>query len=167
VEDHLTPGATEPGPSVPAKAPSSEHAAGSADVRVESRRKVMIERVLVWLLFGAIFGLMPLFAVGIKEAFSKTGFNMDQLLQNGDLFIVSAVLSAGAIGELIAAAARGANFYLAVITGFFCLAAFAGDTIAYLVAASATPSEVATASLWFFPLTLLSGGLCVGTAAYG
>ena len=126
----------------------------------------MIQRILVWLLFGAIFGLTPIFAVAIKEAFSKDGFDIDQLLKTGELFVAAAVLSAGAIGELIAAAARGANFYLAVITGFFCLAAFAGDTIAFVVADSAPPAEVAVVSLWFFPLTALASALCVGTAAY-
>ena len=160
--------AVEPGSSVPVDGGSAaERVAGSAEVRVESRRKVASKRLVVWLLFGAIFGLMPLFAVSIQEAFSKSGFDIDQLLKHGDLFIASAVLSAGAIGELLAAASRGMSFYLAVIAGFFCLAAFAGDTIAFVVAGSAPPAEVATASLWFFPLTLLASGLCVGTAAYG
>jgi hypothetical protein len=168
VGDRLSSGAAEQASSTPqGEATAVENALGSAGVIVESRQRIMVKRILVWLLFGAIFGLMPLFAVGIKEAFSKNGFNIDQLLQGGDLFIVAAVLAAGALGELLAAASKGMNFYAAIIAGFFCLAAFAGDTIAFLVAGSAPASEVATASLWFFPLTLLTSGLCVGTAAYG
>jgi hypothetical protein len=141
---------------------ADEQAASSAGVKVESRRKIATKRILVWLLFGAFFGLMPIFAVTLKEVFSPQGFSIDELLKSGELFIVSAVLSAGAIGELLAAASRGMSFYLAVISGFFCLAAFAGDTIAYVVAENAPPAEITVASLWFFPLTLLSSGLCVG-----
>lgn len=144
-----------------------ESQAQSSVTKVESRHRSATKRVLVWLLFGAVFGLMPLFAVSLKEAFTPAGFNIDTLLKSGDLFIVSAVLSAGALGELIAAASKGGmSFYFVVFSGFFCLAAFAGDTIAYVVASNATPSEVAIASLWCFPLTLLASGLCVGTAAY-
>lgn len=157
----------EPADDTLAAARNIEKQLESSDVKVESRRKNAAKRVLVWLLFGAIFGLMPLFAVTLKEVFSPTGFKIDELLKNGDLFIVSAVLAAGAIGELLAAASRGMSFYLAVISGFFCLITFAGDTIAYVVAGSAPPAEVTTASLWFFPVTLLASGLCIGTAAYG
>lgn len=160
-------GAAEPADDALATARSLEKQLESSDVKVESRRKTTAKRVLVWLLFGAVFGLMPLFAVTIKEEFSPVGFNLDELLKNGDLFIVSAVLAAGAIGELLAAASRGMSFFLSIISGFFCLMTFAGDTIAYVVAGSGSPAEVATASLWFFPVTLLASGLCVGTAAYG
>lgn len=139
----------------------------SAVTKVESRRKAMAKRVLVWFLFGAIFGLMPLFAVALKQTFSVDGFDIDELLKDGELLIVSAVLSAGALGELIAAAARGGmDFFLTILGGFFCLITFAGDTISYVVAANAPASEVVLASLWCFPLTLLASGLCIGTAAY-
>ena len=150
------------------KAATDSEAPDSPTTVIRTKRhKEAVRRVVVWLLFGAIFGLMPLFAVTLKESFSPDGFSMEELLKNGDLFIVSAVLAAGALGELLAAASRGAmNFYFAIFSGFSCLATFAGDTIAYVVASTASPAEVATASLWFFPLTLLASGLCVGTAAY-
>jgi len=84
-----------------------EHIAPPQNVVVESRRTVAIKRLIVWLLFGAVFGLMPLFAVSLKEVFSPDGFHINNVLKNGDLFIVSAVLAAGAIGELLAATTRG------------------------------------------------------------
>lgn len=144
-----------------------EHIVQPENVVVEPRRTVAIKRLIVWLLFGAVFGLMPLFAVSLKEVFSSGGFHINNVLKNGDLFIVSAVLAAGAIGELLAATTRGLSSFVAVIAGFFCLATFAGDTIAYVVVGSASASEIATASYWFFPITLVASGVCVGTAAYG
>lgn len=143
-----------------------EETTAPPELKVESRRALVSKRLIVWVLFGAFFGLMPLFAVGLKEVFSPSGFHIDNVLKNGDLFIVSAVLAAGALGELLAAASRGLSFFAAVVAGFFCLVTFAGDTIAYLVAGSASTSEIVIASLWFFPITLLASGLCVGMAAY-
>jgi hypothetical protein len=136
--------------------------------KVESRRKAATKRVVVWFLFGAFFGLWPLFAVMIKEAFSPTGFNIDQLLNNGDLFTISAVLAAGALGELIAAASKGGmSFFLVIFSGFFCLMSFAGDLVAFYASAGSTSSgDIAIASLCCFPLTLVASGLCIGVAAY-
>jgi hypothetical protein len=137
-----------------------------AKYTVKTRRELVAKRVTVWLLFGAIFGLMPLFAVTLKEIFSADGFSLDGILKGGDLFIISAVLSAGALGELLAVGRSGEEM-LCIVGGFFCLVCFAGNTIAYVVSGNAAASEVATASLVFFPPTLLASGLCVGMAAYG
>lgn len=141
-------------------------AGSSTEVKVESRRELATKRILVWLLFAAIFGLMPVFAVAIKEALSPDGFHIAGAVRNGDVFIVSAVLAAGALGELIAAASKGMNFWGAILAGFFTLAAFAGNTVAYVYAGTAPANAVVTASYWVFPLTLLASGICVWTAAY-
>lgn len=149
---------------------AAEQAAGragsSTEVRVEPRRNVATKRILVWLLFAAIFGLMPVFAVAIKEALSPDGFHIAGAVRNGDVFIVAAVLAAGVLGELIAAASKGMNFWGAILDGFFTLAAFAGNTVAYVYAGSAPATTVVTTSYWVFPVTLLASGVCVWTAAY-
>jgi hypothetical protein len=137
------------------------------EVKTESRGRLATKRILVWALFGAFFGLMPLFARMLQEIFSPVGFSIDELLMNGELFIVSAVLSAGALGELLAAASKGMGYFVAVLTGFFCLATFAANTIAFVVATSASPGQVTVGSLYLFPFSLLSSGVCVWTAAYG
>jgi hypothetical protein len=100
---------------------ADSRADASAVIRVESRRVIAVKRLIVWLLFGAFFGLMPLFAVALKEMLSPGGYHIDSILKNGELFIVCAVLSAGAIGELLAAASRGLSFFVAVVAGFFAL----------------------------------------------
>lgn len=97
---------------------SAKHTTVSEDLVVESRSMLATKRLIVWLLFGAVFGLMPLFAVALKEVFSSGGFHITNVLKNGDLFIVSAVLAAGAIGELLAATTRGLSSFIAVIAGF-------------------------------------------------
>jgi hypothetical protein len=138
----------------------------AAEVSVKSRREIVKKRIVVWLLFGAIFGLMPLFALALKEVLSPAGFSIDSILKNGDLFIISAVLSAGALGELLAAGSLSGGLAV-ILSGFFCLACFAGNTIAYVTAGGATASQIAVVSIWFFPPTLIVSAICVGMAAYG
>ena len=104
------------------------HADSSTAVTVESRRNVAVKRIVVWLLFAAIFGLVPVFAIAIKEALSPHAFQIAAAVKNGDVFIVCAVLAAGALGELIAAASKGKSFFGAVLGGFVTLAAFASET---------------------------------------
>jgi hypothetical protein len=151
-------------PAIPSSARDGD--VGPLSVSIESRRAAATKRIIVWFLFGAIFGLFPIFAAGIREAFSTSGFDMDVVLQHGDVFVVSAVLSAGAFGELIAGASRGVNFYLAVIAGFSCLVAFAGNVLFYTYAAGGSPREIATISFWSFPVTLLTSGLGIWVAAF-
>ena len=109
---------------------------------------------------------MPLLAVSLKEILSPTGFSIDDVLKHGDLFVVSAVLAAGALGELLAAVSRGPRFYLVVLAGFFGLLTFGADTFAYMAATTARADEVAVISIWLFALTLLASASCVWTAAY-
>jgi len=111
-----------------------------------------------------IFGLMPLFALTMS-GFSTGKFSIDGVLARGDLFIISAVLSAGALGELLAAGAKDANVPV-IVSGFFGLACFAGNTLAFAFADAARPPEVVTYSSWFFAASLVASALCVWTAAY-
>lgn len=144
---------------------TSTHPKKRGKVRVKSRRQVAGKRVLVWLLFGAIFGLFPLFAVALKEVLSPGGFHIDSILASGDLFIISAVLSAGALGELIAASSKELEL-MVILAGFFCFVCFAGNILAFAFAGAAKPSQIITLCAWFFPATLIASASCVGRAAY-
>jgi len=117
------------------------------------------------LLFSVIFGMMPLFALMLSGGFSTGKFSIDYVLARGDLFIISAVLSAGALGELLAAGAKDANVPV-IVSGFFSLACFAGNTLAFAFASGARPSEVVAYSSWLFAASLVASALCVWTAAY-
>jgi hypothetical protein len=135
-----------------------------SDLSVESKKMAVTKRLLVWFLFGAIFGLLPLFAQALKEVLSPAIFHINSILQSGELFIVSAVLSAGALGELLATVSRRVSL-VTIVAGFFCLTCFAGNTIAYVTADAAAISEIVAVSLWFFPPTLVASGVCIGVAA--
>jgi hypothetical protein len=100
-------------------------------------------RLLVWLIFSVVFGGLPLIADGFAEAFSAGGFSFNLLLIQGGLFIISAVMAAGAIGELFVADLPERERNYRVAAGGFCLLLCVGNTIAYV--ASATPVSCLTA----------------------
>jgi hypothetical protein len=146
----------------------TETASGSGiavEPEVTSRRKALITRLSVWLLFGVILGLLPLIASVIKGAMSPDGLSFTEVLGGGELFIVSAVIAAGAMGELFAGGFKEAPILLTVLAGFWTLLAFAANTMAYMAVSTAPQPTVVHLSLVFFPFTLLASGLSIGTAA--
>jgi hypothetical protein len=93
-------------------------------------------------------------------------FQLDHLLPPGELLVISAVLSAGALGELLGAAYRGERTLAVIFAGFGCLATFAGSVICYMaVGTGATPEAIVTASKVIFTATLVASGFAIGTAA--
>lgn len=103
-----------------------------------SRRPIVATRLLAWIIFGVVFGGLPLIADGVTEAFSKDGFSLNLVLIHGGLFIVSAVMAAGAIGELFVADLPDRERNYRISAGGFCLLLCVGNTAAYV--ASATPA---------------------------
>ncbi|MGH3784886.1 MAG: hypothetical protein ACRDRO_30815 [Pseudonocardiaceae bacterium] len=137
----------------------------------------MVIRLAVWLLFGVVIGLLPLIARIIQDAMSKDRFSFTEVFRSGELFIVSAVIAAGAMGELFAGsvssrlsgALRTSELWprlLTILAGFWTLLAFAANTMAYMAVPTAPQSTVMHLSLAFFPITVLASGLSIGTA-YG
>lgn len=126
---------------------SDEQASGDEAPAVKpsghSRRPIITTRLLVWIIFGVLFGGLPLIADGVTEAFSPSGFDFNLLLIQGGLFIISAVMAAGAIGELFVADLPDRERNYRIAAGGFCLLLCVGNTIAYV--ASATPIACLTA----------------------
>jgi hypothetical protein len=136
-----------------------------ATVSVESRRRVVATRLLVWTLFGVIFGLFPLVAVGFSDAMAGHGVKIHKVLSSGELFVVSAVISSGAMGELLAAAYRGQRNLTVLLSGFGTFALFTANTMGYMLVGSSTPNMVVLVSGVLFVPTLLTSGISIGTAA--
>jgi len=161
--------ATEPeaqqGPSTHTKPDAADGQDQPRKIRVESTKRIRTVRLTVWVLFGVIIALLPLIAVGIKDAMSAEGFHLCNVLVDGELFVVSAVLAAGALGELLGAAYRTGLGLVVVFAGFGCFATFAGNMMCYMVVADSLPGAVVEVSVWLFALTLIPSGVAIGTAA--
>jgi hypothetical protein len=135
-------------------------------VVIEEQRALVIDRVLVWLLFGVVFGLLPLIAVGLGDALTEGGFHLESVLAEGELFIISAVLCAAALGELLASAFRGGPSRLALVAGFSCLLTFAVNTVCFVrVGEHSSPNLVTTWSVTLFLTAVLSSSVSIGLAA--
>jgi hypothetical protein len=133
----------------------------------EKRTRAIVERLVVFILFGAFFGLMPVWANGIKIAMASDREPvLSGALGSGELFIVSAVMAAAAVGELFVASMPKSAKIWQVIGGWSCVACCVGNVILYVVVNSGTsPVKIVDFSIWFFVGALLSSALCVGLAA--
>jgi hypothetical protein len=131
--------------------------------------KLIVVRVVVWVLFGVVFGLLPLIISIIKDAASAEGLHLSSVLGKGELLMIGAVIAAGSLGELLATWLRASDGMgtkvLRILTGFTVLAAFTGNTILYVYAGSLSPSAIANLSLIFFSVTVIGSTVAVGTAA--
>src|SRR4051812_27619351 len=71
-------------------------------VRVVDRKSVRSRRLVVWAVFGVVFGLLPVLIDGLKLA-NDSQLWWSTLLSTRDDLLILGVLSVGAAGEVIAA----------------------------------------------------------------
>jgi hypothetical protein len=120
-------------------------------------------RFLAWLLFGAILGLLPLYIQLFRNLIDLDHFDVGPVLKGGELFVVSSVLAAGALGEVIAAA-RHRTTITSLVSGFVCLVCALGDSIAYALADTASFGGIVRISIFLFPASLIVSGVCIWVA---
>ena len=148
----------------PLRVPPVKRQSGSVTVP-SKRREVPVRRLFVWLLFSVIFGLFPIIAAGFKGLTASKGFSVDEMLASGELFVVSAVLSAGALGELISAGIKGSHpGYLRIAAGFFCLLCFCANTMGFMDVGGTPPQLNTTLSITFFIVTTVVSAVCIGVS---
>jgi hypothetical protein len=61
------------------------------------------QRLVVWLLFGVLLGLLPLAVSLLRTLDSESGPDWSEVLRSGDLILISAILTGSPIGELFVA----------------------------------------------------------------
>ena len=59
------------------------------------------QRLVVWLLFGCLASLLPLVIEFVKAIDTAEGPSFSRIFGSGELLIISAVLAAGTLGEVI------------------------------------------------------------------
>jgi Na+-transporting methylmalonyl-CoA/oxaloacetate decarboxylase gamma subunit len=129
-----------------------------------SRGSAITIRVVTWLGFGVVLGLLPLLVDAVKVAMSPTGFDLTKVLGGGGLFIAGAVLAGGAIGELISAGishdfsgARLASKIMAVVLCVAVVLALVVNTVGYSIGSDA--STIRHLSILFFISSVIPSGL--------
>jgi hypothetical protein len=129
-------------------------------------------RVSRWLFFAVVLALLPI-AFGGMSAVTRVdeAFRLDDLLQHGELLLVTAAVSGASLADLFGAAGshfRTLRFTAGCFGGVVILAAagwFADIAAAIRDGSQVDSHAVAVGSLWLFAFALVSGSTCVIVAA--
>jgi hypothetical protein len=133
-------------------------------VVLPSWKRVFV-RVVCWFCFGVICGLFPLFFDGVKEAGSAAGVHWDGVLGNGELLIVSAVVSAGALGEMFRAGFPSHEDLTRILIGFGCFLACVGNSVVYMQVSSSSSHFIIESSAYGFVFSLLASACAIWVVA--
>ncbi len=71
----------------------------------------MRRRIVVWILFGVVGGLTPLYLISSQRASTGEPSSIVDVIATGELILISAVLAIGSIGELLANAKSRLSLY--------------------------------------------------------
>jgi hypothetical protein len=136
----------------------------------EGRGPKVFVRLTGWVVFGAVVSLLPLIKPFSGDISFANGFKFDwrHILGTGELFIVGAVLAAGAFGEILMGEFSGWRKVFAVLAAAFTFLIFLSDTLAYWIATGSAENIAATAhgeilrpGLALFISSVVAGGACV------
>lgn len=127
------------------------------------------QRLVVWLLFGVALGVTPIIFSVMRDMGPSGGPNWHEILQNGDLVLISAILTGGPIGELFLPTGQAAHSKVrrvfAAGSSLFLIMIEAGwyATIATQARTGASMDEdlVATGSLMCLAAAVVAGCCCI------
>jgi hypothetical protein len=116
-------------------------------------------RTVVWIIFGIIFGLLPIYAEAIKEA---SDFTWHELLANKELLVISAVLSTGALGELLYAGSPKKGDVPFILAASSCAGSAIADTLFYGITPTSPGSTMTFfSSIFGFAAAALMGAVAI------
>jgi hypothetical protein len=132
------------------------------------RRSVEIAgRLVFWLVFGVIIGLLPIALLAIKDYMDAPHMiSIETILGNGELFVVSAVVCAGAVGELLSV--RSGHWFIKLVTVPFagcCVLCLCGNAAAFALTSGSAEHQAASLSMILFLPSIATSAFCVGRAA--
>ncbi|WP_159029291.1 hypothetical protein [Streptomyces viridochromogenes] len=122
-------------------------------------------KVLHWAFFSVIFAVLPIAAGYLIDATRQGDRSFSDLISHGELYIVSAGLTAAAVGQSFMKKSNKHRFLHAILTftniGLFFLTSFLyADAVAPNAAndPEVRRDVMAELSLWFFAITLITTG---------
>jgi hypothetical protein len=125
----------------------------------------MTEKLVRWAVFRVIIALVPL-AFNLASMLTEGKLELVQICSRGELLLISAVISAGAIGEIIGVV-EGHNIGklfaggACVITLFIASHWFATISTAIRLEKQVNSEGIAIGSVILFIITVIAGGCCV------
>jgi len=120
-----------------------------------------LQKLLRWLLFGVVVGLLPFAYPAIKSVVVGPSLTAVRLFGRGDLFLITATLVAASFGDLIANGKEQAVSKIWV--GFLCLIIFMVCIVWFGVVANAIDAHIlydadltSRYSLWLFGFAVVT-----------
>ena len=128
--------------------------------------RLIFTRLLGWGMFGVVFSWLPLGLDMLKELADDGKVDFPKVLSNGELFIISAVISAAAMGEIFAADFPSESKNGRLIWGGLCLLSCIADSAYYgFFDPSNSHGNTVLISLVMFGYAVAVSGVCIGMAA--
>ena len=118
--------------------------------------KTISARMICWFCFGVICGLFPLFFEGLREAGASGGLHLTGVLGKGELLIVSAVVSARALGEMFRVGFPSHEDIARILVGFGCLISCVANSVAYMQVPTFHVPFIVDLSLYGFGFALIA-----------
>lgn len=125
-----------------------------------------MEKVLRWLIFGALVSILPLAYAYVDLRMRSQSISLEKIIGNGELLVIIWVLSASAIGELIGSS--GANAMTKIIFGGMTFIVILSSALFFssIVEAHANKAQVddhfiVTSSIILYVVSLLPCSVCL------
>ncbi len=133
----------------------------SPDVVVE-RKTLRSRRLVVWVFFSLVFGLLPVVIQGLR-LLNDDKFEWATFISAREQFLVIAVLSVGAAGEVLAAAIPEDRKTASISAAASALLSFVANLLIYL---EVDKDGLIVAFTWILlPISILASMVCIGLAA--
>lgn len=125
----------------------------------------MGEKLTRWLIFGILLGLTPLVFSALRVMVRGTIPSPSQLFAHGELLLIAAGISAGAVGELLVTTrarriakyvAGGVSLFVLMLSSLY----FADISAAYLSNVKVNADLIAFSSLGLLAAAIISAGIC-------
>ncbi len=127
-------------------------------------KKELIQTFTVWIIFSVLLALSPIAFNYLLSYLSGKSPDFSILLQNGELFIVSVAIGAGAAGQLIGSGQNNRTLKIISAGGCFILviiSSFLFAAISTSLIPSIDPDRVSNISTVMFNMTIISSGSCI------
>lgn len=132
--------------------------AAQVDPRRKRGRQKWRRRLIAWLFFGALLGLVPIVVEGFLRG------DWPHVIESGSVFLVSTVICGAAIGEVVAADVRPSLKTTSIAITGFCVLAMVMSIVFYaaIVSGHGKMFDLKASAISFSAFLIVGGfGTCV------
>jgi hypothetical protein len=130
-------------------------------VKEEELGSARMRNLLKWFIFSVLLAIIPLGSTYIHLLTNNKAPDVSDLLAHGELALISFVLAAEGVGDLIASGKEKRN--RKILCGGGCILAAIGASLYFAdvsLNTQANPKVVFQVSLWIFAIAIVNSGMC-------